>query len=87
MHDCLLTNYQRSIWDVGILPICYICRSDDEIDIHTLRDCIYATQTWIRLVTSNYISILSSHNRDMKNNHMSDFIYYLVELEIQSSFP
>ncbi|CAJ2669285.1 unnamed protein product [Trifolium pratense] len=55
-HERLLTNYRRSKWGNGISPTCPSCGNDDETIIHVLRDCIHATQIWIRLVASNHIT-------------------------------
>ncbi|GAU36844.1 hypothetical protein TSUD_213680 [Trifolium subterraneum] len=55
-HARLLTNVRRSKWGVGVSPTCSICGNDDETMIHTLRDCIYATGIWLRLVSSNQIT-------------------------------
>jgi hypothetical protein len=41
---------------VDISPIYPCCRSEDETIILVLRDSTYATQIWIRLVPSNYIT-------------------------------
>ncbi|CAJ2657953.1 unnamed protein product [Trifolium pratense] len=55
-HDRLLTNARRSKWGVGVSPICSICGNDEETVIHTLRDCMFATRIWIKLVSSNQIT-------------------------------
>jgi hypothetical protein len=55
-HECLLTNYQRSKWGNGISPTCPSSGNDDETIIHVVRDCIHATQIWMRLVASKYIT-------------------------------
>ncbi|CAJ2630361.1 unnamed protein product [Trifolium pratense] len=55
-HGRLLTNARRSKWGVGVSPICSICGNDDETVIHTLRDCMFATRIWIKLVSSNQIT-------------------------------
>ncbi|GAU47272.1 hypothetical protein TSUD_280950 [Trifolium subterraneum] len=61
-HDRLLTNYRRSRWGGGISPISHICGNEDETIIHTLRDCIYATQIWIKLVAFNHITNFFAFN-------------------------
>jgi len=55
-HGRILTNYRRSKWGVGISPTCPCCAKEDETVIHVLRDCVHATQVWLRLVPSNYIT-------------------------------
>ncbi|CAJ2637065.1 unnamed protein product [Trifolium pratense] len=55
-HERILTNYRRSRWGIGISPLCNICGAADETVIHVLRDCISATQVWLRLVPSNQSS-------------------------------
>jgi len=55
-HERLLTNYRRSKWGVGISLMCSGCDRDNETTLHVLRDCPKATQIWIRLVPSNYIT-------------------------------
>jgi len=52
----ILTNFRRSKWRVGISPLCTRCGRDDEITIHVLCECVYATQVWLRLVPSNFIT-------------------------------
>ncbi|WJX23235.1 hypothetical protein P8452_12461 [Trifolium repens] len=54
-HERLLTNYRRSRWGTGVSPICPCCRNGDETLIHVLRDCVYATQVWFKLVASSHI--------------------------------
>jgi hypothetical protein len=61
-HERLLTNYRRSRWRIGVSPICPSCGNGDETLIHVLRDCVYATQVWIKLVASIHISNLFSLN-------------------------
>jgi hypothetical protein len=56
-YERLLTNYRRIKWGIGIFATCSGCDRDNETTIHVLRDCPIATQTWIRLVPSNQISI------------------------------
>lgn len=55
-QERILTNFRRSKWGVGISPLCTRCGRDDETTIHVLRDCVYATQVWLCLVPSNYIT-------------------------------
>jgi hypothetical protein len=56
-HDRLLTNYRWSKWNVGISPICHSCGNGEETTVHTLRDCVYATRIWLKLVASNHTTI------------------------------
>ncbi|MCI19533.1 ribonuclease H, partial [Trifolium medium] len=49
-RERILTNLRRSKWGVRISPICSRCGRDDETTVHVLRDCVFATQVWIRLV-------------------------------------
>jgi hypothetical protein len=55
-HGRILINFRRSKWRVGISPTCSCCAREDETVLHVLRDCIYATQVWFRLVPSNYVA-------------------------------
>ncbi|GAU48589.1 hypothetical protein TSUD_405790 [Trifolium subterraneum] len=55
-HERLLTNYRRSRWGNGTSPTCPACGQEDETILHVLRDCMFATQIWIRLVASNHIT-------------------------------
>jgi ribonuclease HI len=55
-QERILTNFRRSKWGVGISPLCTRCGRDDETTIHVLRDCVYATQVWLRLVPSNFMT-------------------------------
>jgi hypothetical protein len=55
-QERILTNFRRSKWGVGISPICTRCGRENETTIHVLRDCIYATQVWLHLVPSNFIT-------------------------------
>ncbi|GAU44619.1 hypothetical protein TSUD_378970 [Trifolium subterraneum] len=71
-HECLLTNYRRSKWRSGISPTCPACGNEDETIIHVLRDCMHATQIWIRLVTSNHITNFFSLT-------CRDWIFYNME--------
>ena len=59
-HGRILTNYRRSKWGVHISPTCPYCAREDETIIHVLRDCVYTTRVWLKLVPSNYITNLFS---------------------------
>jgi hypothetical protein len=58
----LLTNYRRSMWAIRISPICPSCVNGDETLMHVLRDCVYATLLWIKLVGSIHITNFFSLN-------------------------
>ena len=55
-QERILTNLRRNKWRVGISPLCTRCRRDDETTINVLCDCVYATQVWLSLVPSNFIT-------------------------------
>ncbi|MCH81203.1 RNA-directed DNA polymerase (Reverse transcriptase) [Trifolium medium] len=71
-HERLLTNFRRSKWRSDISPTCSVCGNEDETIIHVLRDCIHATQIWIRLVASNHITNFFSLT-------CRDWIFYNME--------
>nr|XP_027187530.1 uncharacterized protein LOC113785401 [Cicer arietinum] len=47
-HERFLTIYCRSRWSVGVSPTCFTCKNGDETTDHILKDCVHATQVWIR---------------------------------------
>lgn len=55
-HERILTNVRRSKWGMGISLTCTSCGSHNETTLHVLRDCVHATQVWLRLVPSNFIT-------------------------------
>lgn len=55
-HGRLLMNHRRNKWSVSISPVCYCCGCEEESQIHVLHDCIYATQVWLRIVSSSLIT-------------------------------
>ena len=55
-HERILKIFRRSKWGVGILPTCTSCGRHDETTLRVLRDCVQATQVWLRLVPSNFIT-------------------------------
>ena len=55
-HGRILTNYSRSRWGTGVSATCPCCGNVDETVLHVLRDCRSASQVWIRLVPSDWIT-------------------------------
>lgn len=55
-HGRILTNYRRSRWGTGVSATCPCCGNADETVLHVLRDCRPASQVWIRLVPSDWIT-------------------------------
>jgi len=70
-QERILTNFRRSKWGVGISPLCSRCGREDETTIHVLWDCAYATQVWLRLVPSRFITdFFTFHCRDWIFNNL-----------------
>jgi len=59
-HGRILTNYHRSRWGTGVSATCPCCGNVGEIVLRVLRDCRPASQVWIRLMPSDWITNLFS---------------------------